>query len=89
MGCISAMRVGSFDGHFLVFPEYRVAVDIGPRDLLLFDPHEMHGNTPMTCASEGAERVSVVYYYRSGYTSKGDASVFVKVFVLHCDGRVL
>lgn len=65
-GCISAMRIGSYGGHFLVFPEYRVAVDIGPNDLLLFDPHEMHGNTPMVAASVGAQRISVVYYFRNG-----------------------
>lgn len=66
MGCISAMRLGSFDGFFLVFPEYQVAFDIGPNDLLLFDPHEMHGNTPIKHASEDAQRVSIVFYYRAG-----------------------
>lgn len=68
LGCISAMRIGSFDGFHLAFPEYRVAFDIGPNDLLLFDPHEMHGNTPMKHASEGAERISVVYYFRAKMT---------------------
>jgi len=77
MGCISAIRIGCWTGHFLVFPEYGVAADLQDGDLLLFDSHAMHGNTPMRalaageCTCDGdhvddvvTERISIVYYLR-------------------------
>ena len=55
---------GKYTGGYLVFPEYRVAVNIRPGDLLLVNNHEgIHGNTEMT-AEEGAERISFVCYFR-------------------------
>lgn len=53
-----------FDGFYLCFPEYRVAVDIQPGDLIMMDAHQIHGNTPVISAEEGFERVSVVMYFR-------------------------
>jgi hypothetical protein len=50
----------------LVFPQYRVAVDLGTRDVLLADVHEWHGNTPLVGAGGEYERVSCVFYYRTG-----------------------
>jgi hypothetical protein len=45
------------------------------RDLLLFDVHEVHGNTPLVgegpeCEPEngGHERISVIYYFREKMT---------------------
>lgn len=76
IGCIMAMRKGCWTGNYLVFPEYRVAADLEDGDLLLFDAHEMHGNTKMIALHEDActcdheheevknERVSVVFYFR-------------------------
>jgi hypothetical protein len=72
-GCITARRRGRWTGHFLCFPEYRVAADIGNNDVLLFDPHEMHGNTRMISAGEDDERISVVYYFRSKISECGTA----------------
>jgi len=55
---------GNFTGGYLIAPEYRVAVNVRPGDLLLINNHEvMHGNTPIVCA-EGSERVSLVVYFR-------------------------
>lgn len=65
-GCITAFQAGRYDGGFLVFPEYRVAVDIRSQDLLLCDSHSIHGNTEI-CGSAGKyERVSLVCYYHRG-----------------------
>lgn len=68
-------RYGSYTGGHLVFPEYRVAVDMKHGDLLLMDAHQWHGNTPLICACGtepnrscddcGAERISVVSYFRT------------------------
>jgi hypothetical protein len=55
---------GRYTGAYLVAPEYRVAVNVRPGDLLLINNHEvMHGNTPIVC-EEGSERISLVVYFR-------------------------
>lgn len=45
---LAVLRRGSYTGGRLVFPEFRVAVDMGHGDVLLMDAHEWHGNTAMT-----------------------------------------
>jgi hypothetical protein len=72
---IACLRRGAYTGGILTFPEYRVGVDLHDGDLLLMDAHEFHGNTAMVCACDtkmngccatcGAERISIVTYYRS------------------------
>jgi hypothetical protein len=55
---------GKYKGGYLIAPEYRVAVNPRPGDLLLINNHEvMHGNTPIVC-DEGSERISLVVYFR-------------------------
>ena len=55
----------AFSGGYLVFPEYGVAVDVRPGDLLLVNNHEvMHGNTPIVLDDPDAERISLVCYLR-------------------------
>jgi hypothetical protein len=67
-GCMSVARKGSYRGCWLGFPAFGVAVDMQDRDLILFDPHEVHGNTPFEDIvgeqGEDWERISVVYYFR-------------------------
>jgi hypothetical protein len=56
---------GNYSGAYLVAPEYRVAVNVRPGDLLLINNHEvMHGNTPIVCHDDEAERISLVVYFR-------------------------
>lgn len=56
---------GNYTGCYLVAPEYRVAINIRPGDLLLINNHEvMHGNTEIVCHDEIAERISLVCYFR-------------------------
>jgi 2-oxoglutarate-Fe(II)-dependent dioxygenase family protein len=73
---LAVLRRGNFTGGRLVFPEYRVAVDMQNRDLLLMDAHSWHGNTALVCGECGermerdhpecgAERISVVSYFRT------------------------
>jgi hypothetical protein len=62
---------GNYTGGYLVFPEYRVAVNVRPGDLLLVNNHEIiHGNTPIVC-QEGSERISLVCYLREGMLNLG------------------
>jgi 2-oxoglutarate-Fe(II)-dependent dioxygenase family protein len=78
---IACLRRGSYTGGQLVFPEYRVAVDMRDGDLLLMDAHQWHGNVALVCqcgrepngacAECGAERISVVSYFRTKITRCG------------------
>lgn len=62
-GVMAVLHAGQYAGGFLVFPKYRVAVDMRTGGVCLADVHEWHGNTAIT--ARGAwERVSCVLYYR-------------------------
>ncbi len=75
-------RGGSYTGGNLMFPEYRVAVDMQDGDLLLMDAHEWHANSALVCQCGtrlfglceacGAERISVVSYFRTAMVACGD-----------------
>jgi len=66
---------GEMTGGVLVLAEYRLGVAMGHGDLLLFDPHNWHGNTEMYCphaegplerpCKEGCQRISLVSYFRT------------------------
>lgn len=58
-----------WEGGYLVLPEYRVAINIRPGDLLLINNHDgIHGNTelfpPDGKTLEDMERISLVCYFR-------------------------
>ena len=62
---LTLSNTGNYSGAYLVAPEYRVAVNVRPGDLLLINNHEvMHGNTPIVCHDEESERISLVVYFR-------------------------
>jgi hypothetical protein len=53
-----------YSGGYLVLPEFRVAINVRPGDLLLINNHGgIHGNTPIVL-EEGGERYSIVCYFR-------------------------
>ncbi len=55
----------NFTGGYLVLPEYRIAINVRPGDLLLIANHTaVHGNTPIVLGSETSERISIVAYAR-------------------------
>lgn len=80
---IACLRRGTYSGGRLMFPEYRVAVDLHDGDLILMDAHQWHANEAITCACGkrlfgccgtcGAERISVVSYYRTQVANCGTA----------------
>ena len=62
----------NYDGCYLVFPEYRIAVNIRPKDLCLINNHEiLHGNTKFVETAEGGERISVIAYFREDMLELG------------------
>lgn len=63
-GNLTVLQAGHYDGGYLVFPQYRIAVDVRSCDLLLMDVHQWHGNTPIIAKSAAFERISIVMYYR-------------------------
>lgn len=74
MGIISVCRRGDYAGAHLVFPQYRVAVDLHDGDLLFFNAHDWHANTALDLRSEDAERISIVYYFRHRMVDCGSAA---------------
>lgn len=78
---IVCLRYGKYTGGTLAFPEYRVGVNMKHGDLILMDAHEWHGNTAIVCkcgttlkkdcSDCGAERISVVSYYRTKMAACG------------------
>lgn len=78
---LACVRRGEYTGGLLVFPQYRVAVEMRDGDLLLMDAHQWHGNTAITCRCQkklqamcddcGAERISVVSYTRTAMVKCG------------------
>jgi Oxygenase domain of the 2OGFeDO superfamily len=80
---IACFRRGTYTGGQLCFPEYGLAADLQDGDLILMDAHEWHANTPLVCECGtvmdgpcktcGAERVSVVTYYRTKLEQCGTA----------------
>lgn len=63
--CLSVVRRGTYTGGQLCFPSFGVGVDMQDGDMILMDAHELHGNLPMHLASDDAERISIVAYYRT------------------------
>lgn len=62
---LTAMTKGEYEGHYLVFPEIRLAFDLRDGDFLAGDNQGLiHGNTAMIPKSPDAERVSFVFYSR-------------------------
>jgi predicted 2-oxoglutarate/Fe(II)-dependent dioxygenase YbiX len=71
---ILVLRAGDVQGGILVFPHYRAAVRLDTCDLLLFDSHHMHGNTPIFGKVGQFTRVSLVLYYRERMIDCGSAA---------------
>lgn len=63
-GVMSCLRNDKYDGAYLVFPAYRVAVNYGHGCLCLADVHEWHSNTGFKRMRVGYERITLVFYYR-------------------------
>ena len=57
---------GKYNGGYLTYPQYGVAVDVRQGDFLLINPHLHHSNTLIIPIEEGKNftRLSMVMYYR-------------------------
>jgi hypothetical protein len=61
--CMTVYKKGC-KGARLVLPNYEVGVELEHNDLIMFDPHEFHGNTAIIPTAQNYIRMSLVYYYR-------------------------
>lgn len=74
-GVMAVLQAGSYAGGYLVFPRWRVAVDMRSRGVCLADVHEWHGNTAIEPVDDQPhERISCVFYYRENMTHCGTAA---------------
>ena len=73
LGCLTALRRGKFSGCFFTYPQFRVGVNVGTRDVLLSNVHELHGNTEIIGNRGTFERVSQVHYFRTNMVMCGSA----------------
>lgn len=72
-GVMSVIERGAYDGCYLCFPKYSIAVDMRTTDVLLADVHEWHGNSPIIGAPGTYDRIATVLYYRSKMRHCGTA----------------
>lgn len=73
LSAIVALEAGEYHGGHLLFPQYRIGVNLRNTDLLLFDSHHQHGNTPIIGRHGRWERISCVLYFRQAMTECGTA----------------
>ena len=63
---------GNYTGGKLILPEYRVAVNVRPGDLLLINNHfGIHGNDEIIVGDDKSDRYSLVCYFREGMLKLG------------------
>jgi hypothetical protein len=55
---------GNFEGCYLGFPQFKVAVSINPKDTLIMDVHQWHCNTESNFNNTNKTRLSFVSYFR-------------------------
>jgi hypothetical protein len=65
-GVLSVIEAGHYAGGLLVFPRFRVAVELRSCDVLIADNREAHGNTPIIGAEGTYERIAVICYFHAG-----------------------
>jgi hypothetical protein len=72
-GVMAYLQGGKLNGGYLVIPRYRVAVKLESRDLILFDVHQLHGNTAIEGNPGKYERITCVFYLRENLLRCGNA----------------
>lgn len=84
-GVISCFRGGKWTGGNLTFPRYRIAVGLDSCDLVLFDPHEIHGNTEIYPMQQTGKwyRITCVHYYRKNMRYCGSAAAELETAARH------
>jgi hypothetical protein len=74
-GNLLVLEEGKYEGGYLGFPRYGVAVDVRMGDFLAMDVHDWHCNTPMKGMTKDFTRLSVVCYLREKMLRCKDTSL--------------
>jgi len=62
---ITVIEVGKYSGALLVFPHYRIALDVRTGDVAVKQSHlHMHGNTKLVPLTPDAKRISFITYLK-------------------------
>lgn len=64
--CITVSEEGRWSGGYLSIPRFGISFDLRQGDILIFNPHEYHCNSPIIPKSKNYTRLSIVYYFREG-----------------------
>lgn len=72
-GVMAVLQAGEYSGGYLVFPRFRVAVDMRTLGVCCADVHEWHGNTAFVGKQGKYHRTSCVFYYRANMYKCGTA----------------
>lgn len=74
-GVMSCFRKGEYTGGYLIFPKYRVAVNMTTGCICCADVHSYHGNSEMVQKNpfKPFKRISLVCYFREKITTCGTA----------------
>lgn len=64
LSCMAVLSSGKYTGGVLVLPDFKIGINLTHGDLIIFDPHEYHGNTMIVPLTKNAARYSFVCYYR-------------------------
>lgn len=63
-GVMAVLQSGEYEGCYLIFPKYRVALDMRTGGLAMADVHEAHSNSPLLGKMGEFTRISLVMYTR-------------------------
>ena len=63
-GVMTVLQSGEYEGGYLIFPKYRVALDMRTGGLAMADVHEAHSNSEMVGKTNPWIRISLVLYCR-------------------------
>ncbi len=74
-GNLMVLEEGKYEGGYLGFPRYGVAVDVRMGDFLAMDVHDWHCNTAMKGISKDYTRLSIVCYLREKMERCKDTSL--------------
>ncbi len=64
--CITVSEEGKWSGGYLSLPRFGLSFDLRQGDILIFNPHEYHCNSPIVPLTKNYTRLSIVYYFREG-----------------------
>lgn len=70
-GVMAVLQSGEYEGCYLIFPKYRVALDMRTGGLAMADVHSMHGSSPLIGETGKFIRISLVLYCRAAMSECG------------------